>query len=242
MSNIHIKQAYLRYDQETIFSDLHLKLPAGKWISLLGQSGVGKSSLLKYIANILAEKNTHMSGQVAADDNSEVLKNIAYLPQEDALLPWLSVIDNVLLGARLRGEVADVEKATHLLKEVGLGDMLKKRPAQLSGGQRQRVALVRTLLEDKDLVLMDEPFAALDVITRIKLQTLAGQLLKHKTVLLVTHDPLEALRLSDIIYVLSGKPARLSAPIIPDHPAPRDVSDPEVLAWQAKLLKELTGE
>ncbi len=102
-----------------------------------------------------------------------------------------------------------------------LGDAIHLYPAQLSGGMRQRVALVRTLLEERPIVLMDEPFSSLDVITRLKLQDLAAELLAAKTVLLVTHDPLEALRLADRVYVLHGAPAVLSEPLIPDGPRPR---------------------
>ncbi|GAL36098.1 hydroxymethylpyrimidine ABC transporter ATPase component [Vibrio maritimus] len=117
------------------------------------------------------------------------------MAQQDLLLPWLSVIDNVCLASRLNGKkVDDVthQKALVLLDQVGLANKATARPAELSGGQRQRVALARTLMQNKPVVLMDEPFSALDAVTRHKLQELAADLLKDKTVLLITHDPQEA--------------------------------------------------
>jgi putative hydroxymethylpyrimidine transport system ATP-binding protein len=122
---------------------------------------------------------------------------------------------------------------------VGLFDALELLPAQLSGGMRQRVSLVRVLLEDKPIVLMDEPFASLDAITRVKLQTLTAELLRERTVILVTHDPLEALRIGHMIYVLSGTPAQLSQPLIPQGKPPRKMTDPTLLSLQGKLLMEL---
>jgi putative hydroxymethylpyrimidine transport system ATP-binding protein len=112
-------------------------------------------------------------------------------------------------------------------------------PATLSGGQRQRVALARTLMEDRPLVLMDEPFSALDAITRARLQVQAARLLAGRTVLLVTHDPLEALRLGHRIHVMAGHPARIEAPIQPDGAPPRDLHDPALLARQGDLLARL---
>jgi putative hydroxymethylpyrimidine transport system ATP-binding protein len=113
-------------------------------------------------------------------------------------------------------------------------------PATLSGGQRQRVALARTLMEDRPAVLMDEPFSSLDAITRTRLQDLAATLLYGKTVLLVTHDPLEALRLGDLVYVMAGRPATVEPPLRPGGEPPRAVDDPGLLELQAALLARLT--
>ncbi|HJO88014.1 MAG TPA: ATP-binding cassette domain-containing protein, partial [Rhodospirillales bacterium] len=114
-------------------------------------------------------------------------------------------------------------------------------PTKLSGGMRQRTALARTLMEDRPVVLMDEPFSALDAITRIRLQDMAAELLNDRTVLLVTHDPLEALRLGDRIHVLAGRPVTLDEPLIPVGVRPRDLHDPAVLAGQADLLERLSA-
>jgi len=150
-------------------------------------------------------------------------------------------IKNTLLGARLRHQVNDEKnkQALQLLQQVGLKDAVAKRPAELSGGMRQRVALARTLMEDKPIILMDEPFSSLDAITRLNLQDLAAELLQDKTVLLVTHDPLEALRLGDVVYVMAGQPAHLGSPIHPPGSSPRETTDKQILALQGELLTRL---
>lgn len=125
-----------------------------------------------------------------------------------------------------------------LLSQVGLADYADAKPAQLSGGMRQRVALARTLMQDKPLVLMDEPFSALDAITRHKLQTLSAELLKDKTVVLITHDPQEAVRLAHQLYVLQGTPAQAQHLVVPDSKPPR-VLDGECAALQQAILDQL---
>jgi putative hydroxymethylpyrimidine transport system ATP-binding protein len=161
------------------------------------------------------------------------------MSQRDDLLPWLSVIDNVTLGARLRGQPLGRAEALALLERVGLVAQKDQLPATLSGGQRQRAALARTLMEDRPLVLMDEPFSALDAITRARLQVLAAGLLAGRTVLLVTHDPLEALRLGHRIQVMTGHPARIEGTTPPAGMPPRDLHDPALLARQGDLLARL---
>ena len=163
------------------------------------------------------------------------------MAQQDLLLPWLDVLGNVMLGTRLRGDADALvhARAVELLDATGLGGHARKRPAELSGGMRQRAALARTLLEDRPVVLMDEPFSGLDVPTRLKLQTLAARLLAGRTVLLVTHDPLEALRLGHRIHVMAGVPARLDRPIVPEGRVPRDPGDPGLLALESELLRRL---
>ena len=165
------------------------------------------------------------------------------MAQQDLLLPWLSLIENATLGHRLRGgrdrpRELD-ERARALLQRVGLDERARDLPATCSGGMRQRAAIVRTLMEDRPVVLMDEPFSALDAITRLRLQELAAELLVGRTVLLVTHDPLEALRLGHRIHVMAGAPARLDAGLDPGGATPRDVADPAVLERQGELLNRL---
>lgn len=241
--DIRLEQASLHWQHHCVFSDLNLELPGGRWTSILGQSGVGKSSLLQLLCGIADEAD--IKGRIICSDGQPLTGRVAWMAQQDLLLPWLSVLDNVLLGARLQaGKVTkeQIEQARYLLSQVELADRTRDRPAQLSGGQRQRVALARTLFQDQPLVCMDEPFSALDAITRLKLQDLAAELLADRTVLMITHDPLEALRLSDRILVLQGAPARLSDPIIPAGQTPRAIHDQQVLQLQAQLLELLAGE
>lgn len=246
---IVIRNAHLAYQSMPLFINLNLTLNGGECTCLLGPSGVGKSSLLRLIAGLhidTTELNNKSipSDTIQASDQLPLDNRISYMAQTDLLMPWLTVIDNVLLGPRLRGTYAARKKyyreyALHLLEKVGLANVALHYPDSLSGGMRQRAALVRTLLEDRPIVLMDEPFAAVDVITRLRLQELAAELLRDRTVLLVTHDPLEALRLGHHIYILSGFPAQLGEALLPSGIPPRDLSDKQLLALQAELLQRL---
>jgi putative hydroxymethylpyrimidine transport system ATP-binding protein len=242
--HLHIENASLSYDGKPVFSHLHLTIPAGKWAGLLGPSGIGKSSLLRFIAGL---KQTHeqSEGKMYTDNHLSVKQQVAYMAQTDLLLPWLTVLNNATLGLKLRyhtpkAHAAKMAEASLLLEKVGLKNAASLFPAQLSGGMRQRVALVRTLMEDKPIVLMDEPFSALDAITRYHLQALAAELLKEKTVLFITHDPSEALRLAHHIYIMQGQPAILKS--IAELPAntPRELSHPEVTGLQTLLFHELS--
>ena len=236
---LFVRHARIAFGDRVVASDLTLEFAAGRTTCLLGRSGVGKTSLLRWLAGLLPDTGR------GAELGAERGKAVAYMAQSDLLLPWLSVLDNVLLGYRLRGNAAALRgagpRARALLAEVGLHDRLDDLPQVLSGGMRQRAALARTLCEDRPVVLMDEPFAHLDAVTRLELQDLAGRLLAGRTVVLVTHDPLEALRLGHQVRVLSGPPLSAGPAIEPRGAVPRDPSDPALLALQARLIAELRG-
>ncbi len=227
----------LRHGDRTIFAGLDLLVEGGEFLVLLGPSGVGKTGLLRIAAGLARSQ----AGGVSATDGRPLAGRIAYMAQQDLLYPWASVMGNVTLGARLRGQPQDRPRALHLLDRVGLRDRADALPAKLSGGMRQRVAIARTLYENRPFVLMDEPFAALDTVTRARVQDLAAELLAGRTVLLITHDPLEACRLGHRLVVLSGHPARLGPPIRVPGPIPRPPDDPSLLRTQGELMRLLTG-
>jgi putative hydroxymethylpyrimidine transport system ATP-binding protein len=234
-----VQSARLTYRGDVLFQDLTLEVPAGTWTCLLGPSGVGKSSLLRLIAGLAG---SNASGTIQASDGAPLHGRIAYMAQQDLLLPWLTAIDNVALGATLRSGKASagsLARARTLLSEVGLADAAHRRPGALSGGMRQRAALARTLFEDRPIVLADEPFSAVDAITRLMLQDMASRLLAGRTVLMITHDPMEALRLGHRVLVMAGRPARIATMIEPPGLPPRSISDPGLLPLQTELLRAL---
>nr|WP_282571843.1 ATP-binding cassette domain-containing protein [Roseomonas acroporae] len=224
-----------------VLGAFRLTLAAGETMALLGPSGSGKSTLLRLVAGLLPPAGTRL----AATDGAPVAGRIAWMGQQDLLLPWRDVLGNVGLGASLRGEPADPARMRAMIAAVGLAGHEHVRPDRLSGGMRQRAALARTLVEDRPFVLMDEPFSAVDAPTRHRLQGLAAGLLAGRTVLLVTHDPLEALRLAHHVLVLqpaAGGPGWVPVPVpVPPGAPPREVRDPAVLAAQGRLLESLAA-
>ncbi|UCD88847.1 MAG: ATP-binding cassette domain-containing protein [Desulfobacterales bacterium] len=233
--SIMLENVSFGYPGEQIFRSLNFTVEAGQWTCLIGPSGCGKSTLLRLISGTLREG---LSGGIRFSNGKNYNGLTAWMAQKDLLLPWLNVLDNVCLGIRLRGERSSQkrERAISMLKDAGLGEYSNSLPSELSGGMRQRVALLRTLMEGRSVILMDEPFSALDALTRLKLQDLAASLVEGATVLMVTHDPLEALRLGHRIYVMTGKPAKLSKAMIPPGPPPRKPVDPMIPTLQAELL------
>lgn len=209
---LSINLPFLYRCERQILGQICLDLEAGKWTCLLGPSGTGKTSLLRCIAGL-----ENLDGYTAPP--------LSYMTQQDLLLPWLTVLANVTLGYALRDEVSDARLALEVLAQVGLKNAAALYPAQLSAGMRQRVALARTIFENRPFILLDEPFSALDVATRRGLQAYANAALQGKTVLFVTHDLSEALRLADVIYMLRGSPAQLTRlEALPQEPPPRDLT------------------
>lgn len=203
---------------ERIFGPFGLSIPAGGWTSLLGASGSGKSTLLRLLAGL--NEGIDFQGLISCDDGLPLPGRTILMQQSDLLLPWASVIANVTIGARLRGERPDMARAGQLIREVGLAGLEHRRPGELSGGQRQRVALARTLAEDRPVVLLDEPFSALDPHTRRQMQDLTRRLMEGRTVVLVTHDLIEAARLGDGVVVMS--PEKTERVALPPAPASED--------------------
>lgn len=224
---IHIPK--LIKEGKLIFNDIHLTIPKGEWTCFLGTSGIGKTTFLRCLAGL--EKDY---------TDPSLTGLVSYMAQDDLLLPWAKVIDNVLLGARLRGEKPDEKKAHEFLKQVGLQAETFWYPYQLSVGMRQRVALARTLMENKPIILLDEPFSALDAVTRHQIQTLSWEALKGKTVLFVTHDPLEALRLGHRIFFFQSTLPHIVEPFKLETPPLRDLTDPTFASLQEKILSFLT--
>jgi putative hydroxymethylpyrimidine transport system ATP-binding protein len=244
--SIYLNHVTVTFEHHLVFNDFSLTIPSGQWTCLLGSSGVGKSTLLRLVAGLThpITPGEQCSHQITTSDSQPLHHKIAYMAQQDLLMPWLTVLDNVLVGYQLRHTPISTElraQAEELLTTVGLQDAMHLTPAKLSGGMRQRVALVRTLLENRPVVLMDEPFSALDTTTRLKLHDVAVQLLKNKTVLFITHDPLEALRLGDTIYLLAGTPAQVVMQLSPQGLKPRALSDAALLQAHATLLNTLIG-
>jgi len=176
---------------------------------------------------------------IGTTDDIPLDGRISYMAQSDLLLPWLSVVENICIGARLRGDVPDMDRAQTLVKRVGLSGHSDKKPSALSGGMRQRVALARTLFEDRPVVFLDEPFSALDAGTRAEMQELAAEVLSDRTVLLVTHDPAEASRMAHQIVVMTAYGTDIWP--VPNTPPLRELNDPKTLTCQTQLLAHLRG-
>lgn len=235
--NAHITNAVVLRDLsrsfkgKTVLDRVSLDIPAGQFVALLGESGSGKTTLLRALAGLDDDAETR--GHFSAPESFSVLF------QDSRLLPWKTVIENLTLG--LRRADAETSAAT-MLEDVGLADKAHVWPSTLSGGQKQRASLARSLLRTPDLLLADEPFGALDALTRLKMQALLMRLVERKkpTIILVTHDVDEALLLADRILVLKD------GSIAEDHaislPHPRHEHQTEVASLRTKLLKSLGVE
>lgn len=231
---IHLSGS-LRAGNTGLMDAFDLTLPAGQWSVVLGPSGIGKTSLLRLIAGLPCA--ARLDGRVAALDGATLAPRVAMMGQDDQLLPWASALDNVTIGARLRGEQPQRNLAHRLLADVGLADHTTHKPAQLSAGQRQRVALARTLFEDRAVVLLDEPFSALDALTRDMMQGMAARLLHGRTVVLITHDPAEAIRLADRAWIATR--GGIVPCDLPGDAPPRAPDATATLAAQAALLQRM---
>jgi ABC-type nitrate/sulfonate/bicarbonate transport system ATPase subunit len=223
---------------------LELKIETGRFVSLVGPSGCGKSTLFNVIAGLLQPTEGRII--IDGEDATGMIGRVGYMLQKDLLLPWRNVLDNVVLGMEIQNKpLAEArQRALTLLKRYGLTGFEYLYPNSLSGGMRQRAALLRTLLFDTDIVLLDEPFGALDAQTKLQMQEWLMQLWSdfRKTVVFVTHDVEEAVFLSDEIHIMGTRPGRLLETLIIDLPRPRTTSvllSPEFIALKERCLKLL---
>ncbi|QMV41145.1 ABC transporter ATP-binding protein [Cohnella cholangitidis] len=217
MAQIELKDVGLSYftlKQETeALRDINLSIGQGEFISIVGPSGCGKSTLLSLISGML--KPTQ--GKIAIDGHevTGTSRKVGYMLQHDHLFEWRDVLSNLLVGAEIRrmDRAEAKRKAMELLERYGLGDFAYHGPSQLSGGMRQRVALIRTLVAEPDILLLDEPFSALDYQTRLTLSEEVFHIIKDqgKTALLVTHDLSEAISMADRVMVMSKRPSTISS-------------------------------
>lgn len=206
---LNVKNLNLAFDGKEILKDISFSIQEGEFVSILGPSGCGKSTILNILAGLIQE----YTGSVAVDDTliHGISSHFAYMPQSDLLLEWRTILDNVCLYGEINHDKSIKAKALKEFKTFGLSGYENAYPSSLSGGMRQRAAFLRTSLCKADILLLDEPFGALDVITRNDMQDWLLDLRKnyHRTTLLVTHDIDEALYLSDRILVLSNKPSHI---------------------------------
>ena len=230
-----------RKSLETLAS-IDLVVNLGEFVTVIGPSGGGKSTLF----NIVAGVDQPSSGVVAIDGAATGARagKSGYMPQQPLLLPWRTVEENVMLGLDVRRvpRKKAQQEAQELLKRFGLAEFAQNYPATLSGGMRQRVALLRTVLFNSSFLLLDEPFGALDALTRLSLQMWLLELWQtfHSSVLFITHDVREAILLSDRIYVLSSRPARVLRVVDVDLPRPRR-SEHLALEQAVRLEQELVA-
>jgi len=242
-----LSQVFYGESDVVALESVSLSIAAGRFISLIGPSGCGKSTIF----NILAGLQRPTKGTVFIDGENVTghIGVVGYMLQKDLLLPWRTVLDNVILGMEIRGMPVREARAKALpyLYKYGLGGFEKQYPGALSGGMRQRAALLRTLLYDCEIVLLDEPFGALDAQTRVRMQEWLLQIWAdfRKTVVFVTHDVDEAVYLSDEIYVMSPRPGRVKERIevALERPRPRRiVNTPAFATYREHCLSLLSHD
>ena len=244
MEKLEIKHVSKSFDGLPVLEDVSLELNRGELVCLLGVSGGGKTTLFNVISGLLRPD----AGRVLLDgrDITGQPGSISYMLQKDLLLPYRTIEDNVALPLVLRGvkKQAAREQVRPMFRQFGLEGTQKKYPAQLSGGMRQRAALLRTYLFSQDVALLDEPFSALDTLTKSAIHRWFLGVMEqiHLSTLFITHDIDEAILLSDRIYLLSGSPGTITGEIVIREPKPRPAEfnlTPEFLNYKRQILSML---
>lgn|SRR5699024_3453646 len=237
--SLQIKAIKKSFEGKEVLSDVSFSIEDGEFVSLIGPSGSGKSTLFSLIGGI------HLpdEGEIYLDEGLIVGKkgNISYMPQDDALFPWRTILDNVLLGQELQGK-QEKERAIKMLEKAGLADVIHAYPHQLSGGMKQRASFIRALLSPQNVLLLDEPFSALDEFTRLDMQKWLLDIWEadRQSILFITHHIEEALFLSDKIVILTDRPTRVKEIIDIPFARPRDEAillTEEFLQWKRKILE-----
>jgi NitT/TauT family transport system ATP-binding protein len=244
LNAVEITGVSQRYGERQVLQQIDLAVAPGEFVSLVGPSGCGKSTLLKVLAGLLAPSSGGAS--VNGEPTTGRRGLVAYMPQRDLLLPWRRALDNAVLGAQIAGAPVPAarERARGMFEQFGLAGFEQSWPGELSGGMRQRLALLRTFLLDRDVLLLDEPFGALDAITRRQMYAWLQEvwLADQRTALFVTHDVEEAIYLSDRVIVLSARPGRIVTELAVPLPRPRErdvVSEPVFIELKSALLAAL---
>jgi NitT/TauT family transport system ATP-binding protein len=232
---------YFTPERETLaLSSISLDIREGEFVAIVGSSGCGKSTLLSLISGLIAPSRGTVS--IEGHKVSAPSPRVGYMFQKDTLLEWRTVLQNVLIGAELLGidRAAARRRAEQLLTGYGLGEFMHSLPSQLSGGMRQRAALARTLCTDPDILLLDEPFSALDFQTRLALSDEISQILRAegKTVILVTHDIGEAVSMASRVIVMSRRPGRIKSEHRIDYPS---FGAARPLPFEARKCPEYNG-
>ncbi|MDP4086422.1 MAG: ABC transporter ATP-binding protein [Bacillota bacterium] len=244
MSHLLVKDVSKSFGKNEILKGLDFSIEKEEFVSIIGPSGSGKSTIFNLIGGIL----TPDCGGIYLDGDSINGKRgfISYMPQTPSLFPWRTILENVLLGQELQGK-KEILKAKEMLEIAGLADYEKAYPHELSGGMKQRVAFIRALLSPQPVICLDEPFSALDELTRFDMQKwLLSIWESHKrTVLFITHNIEEALFLSDRVIVLTNKPSNVLTEIIVPFPRPRNeeiLLDETFMEWKRKIYYSLVGK
>ena len=244
METLEVRGVSVSFDGRKVLEDVSITLRKGELVCLLGVSGGGKTTLFNVISGLLKPD----AGQVLLDGEDITGKpgHISYMLQKDLLLPYRTIEDNVALPLLLRGvKKREARKqASALFEEFGLGGTERLWPSQLSGGMRQRAALLRTYLFSQDVALLDEPFSALDTLTKSAIHRWYLDVMEriHLSTLFITHDMDEAVLLSDRIYLLTGQPGRITSEIVVEEPRPRRQDfnlSPEFLQYKRRIQEQL---